>query len=273
MTNSEKAQEIINGFVELVKSGNMPKAIAEVTFPPLDVPSSKWSLNNRLAMMLQGTIDARGFRQWDTVDRSVKAGSHAVYILAPMERFINEVDKDTGEDKPRRIISGFRAVPVFRVEDTHGKELEYQKLEVPKLPLMEVAEAWNIPVKASAFMGGWLGCYSHRDAKTITIASPTEKTFFHELSHASQDRLGMIKEGANKNWLEITAELSALVLAELCGLTIEQQNKGSTFDYIKMFAKTDSPEAIGKEVLKVIKDIDAIVQNIVSVSKIAMVAV
>lgn len=264
MANSEKANEIINRFIELVKSGRMPKAIAEVTFPEIKCPSNKWSLNNRLAMMLQGTMDARGFRQWDEANRSIKAGSKAIYILAPIERMITEIDEKTGEKKTRRIITGFRAVPVFRVEDTKGEPLDYEKIELPKLPLMEVAEKWNIDVKASGFSGLWLGCYS-RTENRITLASPTEKTFLHELSHASQNKLGMITEKKSKAWLEITAELSAMVLAELVGLTIEQQNVGATYNYIKMFVKDkDNVEMIGKEIMKVIKDIELIVQNVIN---------
>ena len=38
--------------------------------------------------------------------------------------------------------------PVFRFEDTDGKALEYEKLELPDFPLIEKAEEWGISVKA-----------------------------------------------------------------------------------------------------------------------------
>jgi len=38
--------------------------------------------------------------------------------------------------------------PVFRVEDTDGQPLEYERIELPELPLMEKATEWRISVKA-----------------------------------------------------------------------------------------------------------------------------
>jgi hypothetical protein len=37
---------------------------------------------------------------------------------------------------------------VFRVEDTKGKELDYQNIELPELPLIDRAQEWGIDVKA-----------------------------------------------------------------------------------------------------------------------------
>jgi len=45
-------------------------------------------------------------------------------------------------------LKGFTCRPVFRLEDTDGEVLDYEKLELPDFPLIERAEEWGISVKA-----------------------------------------------------------------------------------------------------------------------------
>jgi len=256
------AKAVLERFAEALREKKLPRAIKEVAFPEFDAPCARWSINNRMILAFNGTMDARGIRQWNQVGRRVKKGARAIYILAPLQTTITEYNEETGEEIIKTVITGFRAVPVFRVEDTEGRALEYQKIRLPKLPLMDVAKRWGIPVKAVPSTGLFLGCYTHSDKhKEIKLASPEEKVFFHELAHASQDRLGMLKTG-NKRWTEITAELSALVLAELCGLDTRKVNSGATYEYIKMYSKKKDDVSIGRLVLKAVKDVDAIVMNI-----------
>lgn len=77
----ERISAAVNKVVELFDSGDIPKAIAVSTYPPYDMPCVKWSLMNRMIMWASGTIDARGFKQWKEVGRSVKKGSKAIYIF------------------------------------------------------------------------------------------------------------------------------------------------------------------------------------------------
>jgi len=41
---NEKVKNQLLRIVDLFQSENIPKAIKEVTFPPFNVPSNKWSL-------------------------------------------------------------------------------------------------------------------------------------------------------------------------------------------------------------------------------------
>ena len=66
-------------------------------------PQILGALRNRLLMMLAGTEDARGFRQWEKVGRMVKKGAKAFYILAP--RIIKVKDEETEEEK--HVLAGF----------------------------------------------------------------------------------------------------------------------------------------------------------------------
>ncbi|MCE2498900.1 MAG: hypothetical protein J4F28_07965 [Nitrosopumilaceae archaeon] len=80
-------------FVGRMASGDLPAAIAKSCIHvDEDMPSSKWNRCNRILMMLSGTSDARGYRQWGEVGRHVRKGSRAVYILAP--RIVKVSDKD-----------------------------------------------------------------------------------------------------------------------------------------------------------------------------------
>jgi hypothetical protein len=139
-----KVKQALESIVQRFKEGDIPEAIAYSIFPIPNIPASRWSLLNRTLMAFANTSDARGFNQWKEVNRYVKKGSQSFTILAP--RFAKKQTED--EEEPKPILAGFLAVPVFKVEDTEGEPLDYQKIELPQLPLMEVAQEWGISVKA-----------------------------------------------------------------------------------------------------------------------------
>lgn len=88
------------------------------------------------------TLITRGIRQWNKVSRYVKRGSKCLYILVP---FIKKVED---RDKEKQVLIGFGTKAVFRVEDTDGEPLEYENIELPRFPLIDRAEAWNIDIRA-----------------------------------------------------------------------------------------------------------------------------
>ena len=113
---NDKVKSVLDGVVEQFRTGNIPDAITLSMFPFPDLPSSNWSLLNRTAMFISGTMDARGFRQWKNVNRNVKKGAKAVYILVPTFKAV-----DGDQDEEKQILTGFTAKPVFRSEDTDGE--------------------------------------------------------------------------------------------------------------------------------------------------------
>ena len=197
---NEKVKQVLAGIVDTFKSGKIPDAVALASFPVPDIPSTKWSFMNRTIMFLSGSIDARGFRQWKEADRWVKKGSKAIHILVPC--FKKAKDEDTGDEKD--VLYYFKASPVFRYEDTDGKELDYQQIELPELPLRERAENWGIEVKAIPGNYRFRGYYS-QDKSLIALATPEEKTFFHELAHAAH---GKVKGGLTQRTGPVTGNHS-----------------------------------------------------------------
>ena len=153
---NERVKDVLGTLVESFKSGKIPAAVAMASFPIPDIPSSKWSFTNRTLMFLSGTADARGFRQWKEVNRWVKKGSRAIYILVPCMK--KEIDEKTGEEKER--LYYFKPSAVFMREDTDGEPLDYEQIELPDLPLAERAEAWGISVKAIPGNYRYNGYYS-----------------------------------------------------------------------------------------------------------------
>jgi hypothetical protein len=226
MSTTEKAKNALNQIVELFKTGNVPEKIALATLSA-DIPSKKWSLCNRLLQMIGDTCDARGFKQWAEVNRQVVKGSKAIYILAPMLRKI-AAKEDTEE---KTICIGFRAVPVFRVEDTEGDPLPYQKQEPPIL--LEVAEKFGLKVKFIPFLSSYYGYYSQKE-KEIALASPDASVFFHELAHAAHDRIENGLKPGQDSKQEIVAELTAAVLCSMYGKT---ESMGFSYKYVESYAK------------------------------------
>jgi hypothetical protein len=110
----DKIKNAIGGVLELLKSGNLPKAIAKATFPNVAKPFSAWSMSNKLICAVDWIFtnypeiknikdskergdflgkhiyealdkaDYRGFNQWKEIKRNIKKGEISpVSILAP----------------------------------------------------------------------------------------------------------------------------------------------------------------------------------------------
>lgn len=226
-----KVQEVLNTLLVEFKEGNIPEKIAYTIFPIINIPSAKWSLLNHLVMCINKTEDARGFRQWQEVQRYVKKGSKSFQILVPY--FKKEKDEKTQEDISRLV--GFSTGNVFRVEDTVGKGLDYKKIQLPNLPLLEKAVEWGIKVKAVPGNHSHYGYYAP-DKKMIALATPEESTYFHELCHVAHEKvIGKLKRGQDP-LQEIVAELSAQALCRIVG---KDGNKhlGKSYQYIESYAK------------------------------------
>ena len=227
---NERVKKVLNVIVDKFKSGDIPEAVALASYPIPNTPSSKWSFTNRTLMFLAGTGDARGYRQWQEVDRFVKKGARAIYILVPC--FKKKADEDGEEQEFLRF---FKPSPVFMCEDTDGEPLDYQQIELPELPLIKRAEEWGISVKAVPGNYLYRGYYSSL-RQEIGLATPEEKTFFHELAHAGHEKvIGSLKAG-QEPLQEVVAELSAQALCRLVGKNLSDTT-GNSFKYIERYAE------------------------------------
>lgn len=266
MKLTDKARESLRRLLAAFEQGSIPEALSRTIIPAPGVPCSRWSLNNRLLAFLAQTQDARGLRQWNQIGRSVIAGRKAFYILAPLVVRVTVDDEDQEREGARERLVGFRAVPVFRVEDTEGEPLECPALEPPQPPpLAEVAAQWGLTVSYTAFAGAALGSaygsYSP-SRKRITLATHDEAVFFHELAHAAHERVrGSLKPG--QDWQqEVVAELAAATLMHVYGRT---PNDGGAYRYIASYAQSAGKDA-HQACLSVVADCEQCLEQILAAS-------
>ena len=185
MRLSAKAQEALDRVIEQFKSGDLSPVVkmARIRLPD-DAPATKWSFSNRvLAYCQSGSVDCRGYRQWQAAGRQVQKGSRAAYILGPIL-----IGKETDEGV-EQVLVGFRCIPVFAYHDTeaeNGDALDYTPREVP--PLMNVAQRLGVDVTYAPTRSGALGNCTP-DGTAITLGSQDPVVFFHKLGHAAHRRV------------------------------------------------------------------------------------
>jgi len=264
---------LLSKLMAMFESGEFPPAIARTVIKRCDggVPSDSWSLGNRILMLIQGTQDARGYRQWENTGRFVKKGSSAIYILAPLKKQmpVEVVDSNTGERRTERrpIIIGFKGIPVFRVEDTDGDPLpDPPSYNPPKRPpLHEVAGFYNIDIIYAPFDGCCYGFYTWQHGKMICLHTHDIKTWFHELGHAIHGSFHELKKGQVPEQ-EIVAELFAAAMCELHGVYGYHQY---SWEYIKSYAGFE-PDIALKAIMKVIGDVEECFKRVFEITDLGI---
>lgn len=190
----------------------------------------RYSLNNQMLIRMQqpqATLVA-SYRSWQRDHtRQVRAGEHAIWVLAP--RTVRRRDTDElGDPVERTVVVGFTAVPVFDVSQTDGEDL-------PGTPALLVGEApdgmqaaleqrlnergYTVayqPVPGSA------NGYTDPAARRVVVderLSPAQrcKTLAHEVAHVY---LGHTVEDYRHSRpdMEVAAESVSYVLARRYGL-------------------------------------------------------
>ncbi len=261
----DKALDELDKIVKVFGSKDFPKKIAKIYIKGAGKPMSKWSFGNQMLVLLGNSEDARGFKQWGAVGRHVIKGRKAIRILAPNMIMVDETDdygKKTGNKFP--ICVGFRAIPVFRYEDTEGSPLkEYKPKQLP--PLIDVAEKWGVKVRYDDTSMGENGSYSP-SRKEIRLCVEEMDTLFHELAHLAHMKIdGKLKQGQDPEQ-EAIAQLSACVLSKLYGYNAMTY----TFNYISSYSKSIEGEGgnrslkVGKMCFKVMKKVQQILELILS---------
>ena len=233
MPSSDRIKEAMETLLKIFQEDNLEK-VAKAVFRGGDLPADKWSFLNRVLMYLNDTEDARGFRQWQQVGRYVKKGSKAFYIIGPVTRKIKvEKPLESGETvkEEKQIIAGFKAIPVFRFEDTEGEPIirEEFKVNIP-YEFNSIIQELGLKVQPVRFCGSAYGSYNLLN-KEIRLASPDIEVFLHELSHAVDDRLTGLRPG-QKGDQEVTAEFSAALIAHLMGYKVPL---GNVREYIEQY--------------------------------------
>ncbi|QDT51696.1 hypothetical protein Pan258_57880 [Symmachiella dynata] len=260
-----KAESAANVILDVFQNpGQLPAALAPIFITrKADIPCRKWSWNNQLITALMGHGDARGFRQWQQVDRHVRKGEKSFTILSPVTKKIK--DKQTGED--RIAVIGFKGTAVFGYAQTDGEPLPGEaELNdwLAGLPFREVADSWGLSVEAFNGQGGKaLGWFQHSisgEGRAIAVGVENLSTWCHEMIHAADCRLGNLTEQGQHWKSETVAELGGAVLLKVLGYDLDA-DLGGCWRYIEQYATAAEiePLAACQKVLKRMCDAVALI--------------
>ena len=206
-------------------------------------------MGNQLLMLLAGTDDARGYKQWHEVGRHVKAGAKAFRILGPVmvKKRLESTEPDHEKVEEAEVLVGFRAIPVFRYQDTEGAELLTYKPRDPP-PLLEVAEKFGMRVNYMRLSAGVYG-YSDYERKIIGLATESWDVFWHELAHTIHRSFEPKTSHGQEPEAETIAQLVAATLARLYGKPADS----FSWTYIAGLAQTSSPQQVGRLCMRVLE--------------------
>lgn len=204
----------------------------------LDVQSRfhRYSFGNVLLIAAQRDDATRvaGFNAWRKLDRVVRKGEKAIFILAPM--VYKNTDGASSEDE--RLIRGFKFVPVFDVAQTDGQELPSicNRLDGDDpagcySQFLGVAQSLGFTVEDHEFDGSTNGDCSHAEHRIrveVDIAPAQRvKTLAHEISHGL-----MHKSFDSRTVAELEAESTAYVVCQSLGI----DTSGYSFGYCASWA-------------------------------------
>ena len=222
------------------------------------LPCNKWSIGNHILMWFFGRTDAAAtYLQWKNLNRSVVKGAKAFPIFSPIT-YKAKKKKEDGTEEVHVGIRGFRAVPVFRIEDTVGEDLKTSDYTPPEMPpLYKAAEVLGVKVYWKPISRAAYGYYRPGDNE-ISLGSYESIVWFHELVHAVRETLADTKKDPDRE--EIIAEITAAVLMQMqFGETGYHQQ---SYEYVKHYCKDRSPDAVIKAVMGVLKDCEEVIVKI-----------
>src|SRR5712692_7961628 len=194
-----------------------------------------------IARQKPDATNVAGLRTWNSLGRFVKRGEKGIFILAPMiGKKRNAEDATADEDKKSNGESrlyGFRAVYVFDVTQTEGKDLP-ALTEVNgdvsgyRERLFKFVESQSVELGFSERIAPAKGLSHGGKITLLSGMQPAEEfsTLVHEIAHEMLHR-GDRRTLTTKQVRETEAEAVAFVVCQSVGL----QNGTSSQDYIQLW--------------------------------------
>ncbi len=182
-----------------------------------------------------------GIRTWNSLGRFVKRGEKGILILAPMvgKNLKKNQDADQSEDakQPESKLFGFRAVYVFDITQTEGKDLpaltEVQgDVSGYRERLFRFVEAQGVELNYSERIGPAKGLSHGGKITLLRGMQPAEEfsTLVHEIGHEMLHR-GDRRTLTTKQVRETEAEAVAFVVCQAVGLDTASASQ----DYIQVW--------------------------------------
>jgi len=197
-----------------------------------------YSASNVMLIMLQTgghATKVAGFRAWQRMNRFVRKGEKAIYVLAPMVYKRDDVPEPDGD---ARVIKGFQYVPVFDISQTDGEDLPSVCNRISGDDpaglygeLVAFAHSIGFTVEDFDFDGGPNGDCSHLThrirVERSNSAAQRVKTLAHELAHAI-----LHEKYEDRAVAELEAESIAYVVCKSLGL----ESSDYSFGYLASWA-------------------------------------
>lgn len=186
-----------------------------------------------IAAQCHGATRVAGFRAWQRMNRFVRKGEKAIWILAPM--IYRNAEAEPEDD---RVVRGFKYVPVFDLAQTDGEELPEVCTRLSGddsagafLRMISVAQSIGFSVENAELSGGVNGDCTP-DLKRIRVEvgnSPAQrvKTLTHELAHAL-----LHETFEDRRLAELEAESTAYIVCQNLGV----DSSDYSFGYVATWA-------------------------------------
>ncbi len=194
-----------------------------------------------IARQKPDATNVAGIRTWNSLGRFVKRGEKGILILAPMigKNLKKNQEAEQSEDakQPESKLFGFRAVYVFDITQTEGKELPaltdvQGDVSGYRERLFKFVEAQGVELNYSEQIGPAKGL-SHGGKITLLLGmQPAEEfsTLVHEIAHEMLHR-GDRRTLTTKQVRETEAEAVAFVVCQAVGL----ETGSASQDYIQVW--------------------------------------
>jgi len=186
-----------------------------------------YSFINSILIASQGGKLAQSFKAWKKLERHVKKGERSkIFIFIPYFKNVDEKNAITGKTETIKKLVGFGTGPVFDIDQTDGKPLEYDHnsedvIDVDYTELkVKVEKGFDVEI-TEKYTGSARG---YTDGKRIAISEMSNntdkvKTLVHELAHVVLEHCGKGRKA--RNVVEVEAEAATLFVESFLGYDVE----------------------------------------------------
>lgn len=182
-----------------------------------------YSLNNLILIAIQkpDAQQVAGYQTWKKLGRQIKHGEKGIKILAPCP-YKKTLQDENGEEVEVKAV-GFRAVSVFDISQTEGKELPTiaktleGNVEAYQVLIDRLIEIAPVPVRFDTVDGTKKGYCTESEivVKEGMSETQTVKTLTHELAHSVMHWDGAERSREQK---ETEAESVAFIVCDHLGI-------------------------------------------------------
>ncbi len=241
-----KTKEAVDYLVQSLKSG---QSAVLTQYLRAMAKFRNYSFGNIMLIARQkpDATHVAGYRTWTSLGRFVRRGEKGILILAPMvgyrsaaqNEIASRIETDNAADgrKAEQRLIGFRAVYVFDISQTEGKELptlsEVQgDVSGYRERLFKFVESQRIELNFSESIAPAKGLSHGGKITLLSGMQPAEEfsTLTHEIAHEMLHR-GERRMLTTKQVRETEAEAVAFVVCQSVGL----QNGTASQDYIQLW--------------------------------------